>query len=147
MSLISLILKLKVERKCLEMEVEKRIVGIKSHIEDSCLRESQKHFWSLDDTSVINCSSYWTIDQKLWLRSTLMKHNLAFSSILDKGRNSYISLLWEQLEFHILFQEANHPFYEKEKDVNREHLCLGRLWFFRVHHLLSFLRMVHAYHL
>lgn len=69
---------------------KKGIVSIKSHLEESCLRETQKTLliFRIDVSDKLLFLLKETMDQKPRLSSTLMINDLAFPSILDKGHIS-----------------------------------------------------------
>lgn len=99
---------------------KKGIVSIKSHLEESCLRESQKTLliFRIDVSDKLLFLLKETMDQKARLSSTLMRNDLAFPSILDKG---HISSTLRTIRIPNIIPTGKSSTYEKEKDGNREY--------------------------
>ena len=73
---------------------------------------------------------------------------LGLSFYLDRGRIRHMSSTWRTTGIPHPISGGKSSFDLKEKDENRDHLGLWRLRLLpRAHHLLSFSRTEHAYHL
>lgn len=119
----------------------------KPHTRTMTERKSE-NFWFLDVSEKLFFLLKETMDQRPRLSSTLMKNDLTFPSILDKGRKSHIVLFENHWNSTYNSKTQIIHFMKRRKMETLKIRAWGDWCCYRKpQHLLSFPRTVHSYHL